>query len=682
MGFNKSYHFLHLALEELEKISSKYPTLPKFETLNEEQISWLNERMRLFSENVNATKNSNFSFLHQCKEVRNIIAHSTSSISKNKQTDTWQKFFNFLPTAKAEIEQIINSSSSERKKKRKFEKFGSSDFGNELERKKLTQAIADEMDTSLKEEEKLPFQENQSSQEAEKFLQPENQDQKELLDFAKNHSELNQQIQEEIVETLQSAYDETELTNPENPFYEENLLINSINNVDDEDLLKNLSKWEQKISETPTGKENSTDINFYKKQFRELSVSNEENQKKKSKKDNKYFNNQIEILSRNLKSDLQKSLQERYISWQLEEIDKRRKAYLEELYKKIEQFKKLEERLSSFIKNFGRLWDLSNIDFQDYGFEILKTYADLLENDDSLKELADMMGRQATETERFEKELREKTVIKTEYHPKPAYRGQINGLRLSGEISSCLPSELAMSKNPTTKLYFAQKFAERKLQSYSYINQQKTYRQEKTTEEVEVSIKEKEPKGPVIICVDTSGSMNGTPERVAKTITFALAKKCLEDDRKCFLISFSTGIEVQDLSTVEKGNGLTSLVNFLRKSFNGGTDATPALDESLRQLKTEKYKNADVLMISDFIMDTLPPNTIESIKKEQKKGTYFYSLVIGNSANNQAIGCFNESLDYNPNDTNSRRRFCEKIHNITQKRHDKEEKVEDAVVVS
>ena len=171
---DKSRHFSLLALEELEKISSKYPTLPKFETLNEEQISWLNERMRLFFENVNATKNSKFPFLHQCKEVRNIIAHSTSSISKNKQTDTWQKFFNFLPVAKIEIEQFINSSSSERKKKRKFEKFGSSDFGNELDRKKLTQAIADEMDASLKEEEKLPFQENQSSQEAEKFLQPEN----------------------------------------------------------------------------------------------------------------------------------------------------------------------------------------------------------------------------------------------------------------------------------------------------------------------------------------------------------------------------------------------------------------------------------------------------------------------------------------------------------------------------
>lgn len=105
-----------------------------------------------------------------------------------------------------------------------------------------------------------------------------------------------------------------------------------------------------------------------------------------------------------------------------------------------------------------------------------KDFSDLLENDTSLKELAELIGRQEAEKERYEKELRDKVEIKTEFHPKSAYRGQISGLRLSGEISSELPTELAMSQNPVTKLYFAQKFAEKKLLSYSYTNQQKSFR--------------------------------------------------------------------------------------------------------------------------------------------------------------------------------------------------------------
>ena len=231
--------------------------------------------------------------------------------------------------------------------------------------------------------------------------------------------------------------------------------------------------------------------------------------------------------------------------------------------------------------------------------------------------MQDLIGRQEGEKERFEKELRDKVEIKTEFHPKNAYRGQISGVRLSGEISSALPSELALSKNPRTKLYFAQKVAEKKLLSYAYINQQKNFREEHSTETVEISVKEKEKKGPVIICVDTSGSMNGTPERVAKTITFALAKKCLDEERKCFLISFSTGIEVQDLSHFEKSNGLNVLVQFLRKSFNGGTDASPALEKSLELLSSNDWKNADVLVVSDMVMGAFSAELEARIKAQQ-----------------------------------------------------------------
>ena len=59
-------------------------------------------------------------------------------------------------------------------------------------------------------------------------------------------------------------------------------------------------------------------------------------------------------------------------------------------------------------------------------------------------------------------------------------------------------------------------------------------------EQEEVSVEKKEPKGPIIVCVDTSGSMQGTPENIAKTVTFALSKIAIEEERKCYLISFST----------------------------------------------------------------------------------------------------------------------------------------------
>ena len=643
---DKSRHYTFVALEELKEILGENPKLPQINEMSRKDIRSLKDQVRSFFESVKNIGYKGFSFLEDCKDVRNFVAHTTGDVKDEDIFEYFKIFFSFADKAKAELEQNVQRSYSERKEIRKIEKFGSSNFGNEIERKALTQSLADAFDNSIEDSEKLLFSQNQAAQEAKKFLQAENQEQKELLDFAKNHKELNQQIQEEILKTLQTAYDETEITDPKNPFYNENVFMRSLKNLSDEVLLKRIHDLQTLLYKTKTGKDNSTNFDFYKKQYAKLlEPESDENTEQKPK--TKIDKHQLEILSRNLKKDLQESLQERYTAWQLEEIDKKRKAYLEELYKKIAQFRKLEELLSPFLKNFGRLWDLSSADFNDYGFEILSDFADLLENDKSLQELADLIGRQNVETERYEKELREKVEIKTEFHPKPAYRGQISGLRLSGEISSSLPSELAMSKNEATKLYFAKKFAENKLLSYAYINRQKFYREEHGTEEVPV--KEKEQKGPVIICVDTSGSMNGTPERVAKTITFALAKKCLEEERKCYLISFSTGIEVQDLSEFEKGNGLLELAKFLRKSFNGGTDAEPALQHSLTLLQKNDWKNADVLVVSDMIMGNLSESLQTNIRSQQAKETKFYSLLVGNSGNKNVIDVFDENWSYNIN---------------------------------
>lgn len=681
---DKSRHFSLLALNELGKITQKYASVPKIETLTEEQISWLNERMRSFHESVVKINYNRFTFLSQSKYVRNLLAHSTGADSSEKIAGAWQSFFNFSGHAKAELEANIKRSYSDRKEIRKFEKFGSSKFGDELERKQLSQALADKLDSSLEDSEKLDFAETQSSKEVQKFLEPENTLQKSLLDFAQNHNELNQQIRSEILDTLQNAYYETEITNPDNPFYAENLFVHKANQLSDADLLKKLAEHKKNLCATQTGKDNSANFDFYQKQYEEIlrkakngknnghteldSASQKQETPNRVRGDlsvERSRNHEFEILSRNLKADLQKSLTERYTAWQLEEIDKKRRAYLEELYKKIEQFKKLEELLNPFIKKFGRLWDLSAGSFDDYGFEILKDFADLLENDESLKELVDLIGRQEAEKEIFEKELREKTEIKTEYHPKPAYRGQISGLRLSGEISSALPTELAMSKNPATKLYFSQKFAEKKLLSYAYINRQKSYRTETVTEEIEVAKKETEQKGPVIICVDTSGSMHGTPERVAKTITFALAKKCLEEERKCFLISFSTNIEVQDLSDFKASNGLEALVSFLRKSFNGGgTDASPALEKSLELMQTNVWKNADVLAVTDGEMGGFSNKLISNVNSQKEKKSKFYLLEVGYSGNPEVIKVFDEHWQYDTNARDSMRHLVRQMHKI------------------
>lgn len=478
------------------------------------------------------------------------------------------------------------------------------------------------------------------SSEYKKFFNPLNIHQNELMDFALSHEELKNQLEKQIKEKINSELDKTKLNVPGNPFSQENNYIQNVQKLSSSLLLSSIAKIEKEIKETHTGQDNNTDFEFYENKVKE---------KKESE----------DLLSRNLKNDLEASLNQRYINWQLKLIDEMRRSFLEELYKNLEKLKKLNQLISDFSR-LGRFIDFSKGIFDDYGFELLERYADLLKNDQSLQQLAELIGRLNNESEHYEKELRSKVELKTEFTPKRAYKGQISGIRLSGEISSTLPSELALYKNPVTKLYFAQKFIEQKLLSYAYINKKKEYSEKQ--EEVFSSIKDK--KGPVIICVDTSGSMHGTPETVAKTITFALAKKCIEEDRNVFLISFSTGIEVQDLTLFNSANALQELICFLRKSFNGGTDASPALAYAVELLGQNQWKKADVLMISDFVMDTLEENLLNVIQKQKDCQTKFYALTIGATGNNEVINGFDRCWIYNQNDPNSCRFLSGQLYEI------------------
>lgn len=109
-------------------------------------------------------------------------------------------------------------------------------------------------------------------------------------------------------------------------------------------------------------------------------------------------------------------------------------------------------------------------------------------------------------------------------------------------------------------------------------------------------------------------------------MTLLIAGKARQQKRACYLINFSTDIDTLDLAN---DFGMEALIKFLGMSFHGGTDAIPALDHALGVMQNETYERADLLMISDFIMASLPEPTRQQIVQQRTHGNRFYSLVIG-----------------------------------------------------
>jgi len=658
------------ALTPIRAILEKYPEgIKDIHSISEEARAWIQIKVQQFRECIKKVYFPNKPVWWEAMRItRNKIAHQEEDLSDSVLTSILSTVSSNLSKIEYDLLTNIKRYRQDSKKKRRFENLTSSALGSESEKKQFVDAMEEYTYPNIPEDVRIEFPKNKYSELGASILK-EISSQNSILEYERNHYGLSENIQTDILEWLEKVNAHLE---KENPFIDEAIFIEEQKRKSADEIASDISDEKSKIkyhykrissvSESKRGNidPSSLDFDFYKNAF------NEQKKIKKNKDEKEIISwkskEKLEILQRNFLSDMEKNLIERKNKWEQERIEKARKEFLEELYKKIEKFIRLEKLLSPFINHMGRLWDLSNGIFEESGFEIFDTFAKLLENDESLQELAKILGKQSRAQSTFEKELRDKVVIKSEWQPKNAYRGEINGLKYSNDISCVLPSELALLRNPATKKLFQLKFAQKQLLSYNYRSKEEI--EKERVEQEEVSVEKKEPKGPIIVCVDTSGSMQGTPENIAKTVTFALSKIAIEEERKCYLISFSTEIETLDLSDFSEGNSISKLVSFLQKSFNGGTDATPALKHSLEMLQKNAYKNADVLMISDFLMDTLPTDLVNSIEEEKNNNTCFYSLVIGSSGNQNTIKAFNHNWLYDMSNPNATRHLVEQLHEI------------------
>ena len=100
----------------------------------------------------------------------------------------------------------------------------------------------------------------------------------------------------------------------------------------------------------------------------------------------------------------------------------------------------------------------------------------------------------------------------------------------------------------------------------------------------------------------------------------------MKQKRNCYLINFSAQIYTTDLIYPKT---IDNLIEFLRISFNGGTDAIPALRHAVKMMNDENYKKSDLLFISDFVFNDFTKEDYDLVKNQKENENKFYSLIIG-----------------------------------------------------
>jgi uncharacterized protein with von Willebrand factor type A (vWA) domain len=205
----------------------------------------------------------------------------------------------------------------------------------------------------------------------------------------------------------------------------------------------------------------------------------------------------------------------------------------------------------------------------------------------------------------------------------------MSGITMGNEISYVLPEELVKISDQDTEAIFDICYIESNLLRFDLdgiVGISHGGRER-------IKSSPRRGRGPVVLCVDTSSSMQGVPESYAKAMVMSLALKCHDARRDCFVINFSVRIE-KLLIRDDDEDAEEKLLDFLNKSFNGGSDLDEALQECLQLMRNDpRFYRSDVLCITDGQINYSPQLAELVRRRRQHEHNRFYELVIGSMAN-------------------------------------------------
>ncbi len=285
----------------------------------------------------------------------------------------------------------------------------------------------------------------------------------------------------------------------------------------------------------------------------------------------------------------------------------------------------------------GRGWDLSLGVLRHTGWRELLRLRELVEKLPQVTEIIRTLGRleqslvedlSIAETifgpvRRLDEELR---MVAT-----PGIPGEMRGIERSAEISRMLPTESSLLGHPRLRLLWHARRAERALLTYRMegIELERTLVERWSEEEQEVR-RPKLERGPILAIIDTSGSMHGLPEQVAKAIVLEAVRVAHAEKRRCFLYSYSGPGQIRERELDVGPDGVGRLLEFLGMSFGGGNDEAGVLSRVLQRMREARWAKADVLFVSD---GEWPPPTgavMTELAEARSAGARFHGVQIGN----------------------------------------------------
>ncbi len=213
-------------------------------------------------------------------------------------------------------------------------------------------------------------------------------------------------------------------------------------------------------------------------------------------------------------------------------------------------------------------WGLGGAGNNHIPFQNKKWAIEKIRNSSKLMGLTDMIGRfKETAITEQKKKVKDGAV-------------ELSSVTIGDRIQDILPSELMSLTHESLRPDFYRKQTEKQLLVYS----KEAHKQKN--------------KGPIIVCLDTSGSMCGDPEIWSKAVTIGIMEVAEMQKRDFACIIYSN---ITEKPIVIKKNEIApeKVIEIATLFHGGGTDWASPLSEAMELIETATFKDADIVMITD-----------------------------------------------------------------------------------
>lgn len=161
-------------------------------------------------------------------------------------------------------------------------------------------------------------------------------------------------------------------------------------------------------------------------------------------------------------------------------------------------------------------------------------------------------------------------------------------------------------------------------------------------------------KGPLVVCLDGSGSMQGDRDLWAKAVTLALCDIARRQHRACRVISFSDGERAtRTFDVIPRARrtrptaDLGEVVRLAEHFPGGGTSFVPPLRKAIEALAESTYSLGDVVFITDGEAD-VPENVLEELSSARRRlafRVYGVWVDVGRSPRDEALAVLGRFCD-------------------------------------